>query len=430
MEFTVGKFGLKLCRQREGEWLSVIGKTHKIRASRDDNGYWVYTFNVPTPNVEQLNDEAIRERAANVIRQLSPLGFLNQKYPNAIGGNLGQLEQFIADFVTAGWPETSSVAANTLANGIRRIILGECEIVECERKESPVIQAIEGATGVPRNWVPLLRPTATVDEAKAVAEAKTVKTSDGLKWNPAPHNPKEIAEITFTPQALDLCKQGGQIMGIDADGHHTLKWDGDTGHFVIRVYSGPPRDDAPSVAKSFEQLIAEVGGWEPPQATFDAEAATLNDGADEEISVWLALQYVAPHVSRAGEAAWNKLRTAIDVADSRAQKPWRLPTLEECAGDPEAMRVWTAANKPAREWHKIADGLPPITGEGDSRSESEHRFLWVKYDDDSWPVTSKAHVIHSRCRIGGRTPVLWAEIEPAPPLPPKLSNAELHNLYE
>lgn len=205
-----------------------------------------------------------------------------------------------------------------------------------------------------------------------------------------------------------------------------------------RVAQGPrytvrPSDCDPTETKSFEQLIAEVGGWEPPQATFDAEAATLNDGADEEISVWLALQYVAPHVSRAGEAAWNKLRTAIDVADSRAQKPWRLPTLEECAGDPEATRVWNAVNKPALEWRKTAEvGPPAVIGKVDSREwlASLNRHIWAAAEGGTVAWLSTAAAIRTSVACKQKVPDYWMEADtPKPPSVP-MSNAELHNEFE
>lgn len=237
--------------------------------------------------------------------------------------------------------------------------------------------------------------------AEAMESAKTVETSQVVKGSPELAKARQgqrCYEITATPQALELCKEGGQIMGIDDGGYHTLSWNGDSGHFEIRFYQGRP--PAAPEAKSFEQLIADVGNWEPPQEQRDPP----------------------PIPSPA----------AVDVAEARALRPWRLPTLEECANDPEATRVWNAVHKPALEWHRVDDGGPPISGEGDSRSDSEHRTVWIAYPTGDVEAV-KAFQLNDKIRNhlpGGRLPTHWMEADtPKPPSVP-MSNAELHNEFE
>lgn len=99
--------------------------------------------------------------------------------------------------------------------------------------------------------------------------------------------------------------------------------------------------------------------------------------------------------------------------------PWRLPTLDECDGDPEATRVWNAVHKPALEWQETATvGSPPFNSACSAR-----RPIWYHYGPTGpGPLFVTASGFRE---IAGEVPAYWCEVEPAPPLPSESPKPEL-----
>lgn len=193
--------------------------------------------------------------------------------------------------------------------------------------------------------------------------------------------------------------------------------------FTIHVPDGAGIEAPKPAVKTAEEIIAGLG----ERQRFDAEAATLDDGtAANDRPAYNAttlnqLRRIRDRVremgntARSREWAHDEMLALIDAGpESIREKPWRLPTLEETLDDPEAARVWNAVNKPPLEWHRTADDLPPITGEGDSRVYSEHRPVWCMFDAYGTPVALKAFELHKRFELG-KAPEFWCEVEPAPP---------------